>query len=81
MGEESLNRNIALYDQWNNKAGGRIKILFGPQGADFVSPEMLLRIQKAVKERVQKSICMYSRAIGRLSDRPALWQAAHRLFG
>lgn len=65
MGEESLNRNIALYDQWNNKAGGRIKILFGPQGADFVSPEMLLRIQKAVKERGTKSTCMYSRAIGR----------------
>ena len=54
MGEESLNRNIALYDQWNNKAGGRIKILFGPQGADFVSPEMLLRIQKAVKDRGTK---------------------------
>lgn len=54
LGEESLNRNIALYDQWNNKAGGRIKILFGPQGADFVSPDMLLRIQKAVKERGSK---------------------------
>jgi 5-methylthioadenosine/S-adenosylhomocysteine deaminase len=54
MGEESLNRNIDLYNKWNNKAGGRIKILFGPQGADFVSPEMLLRIQKAVKERGTK---------------------------
>ena len=56
MGEESLNRNIDLYNKWNNKAGGRIKILFGPQGADFVSPEMLLRIQKAVKERGTKSL-------------------------
>ena len=54
MGEESLNRNIALYDAWNGKANGRIKILFGPQGVDFVSPEMLLRIQKAVKERGTK---------------------------
>ena len=36
------------------QGGGRIKILFGPQGADFVSPEMLLRIQKAVKERGTK---------------------------
>ena len=54
MGEESLNRNIDLYNKWNNKAGGRIKILFGPQGADFVSPEMLLRIQKVVKERGTK---------------------------
>ena len=54
MGEESLNRNIDLYNKWNNKAGGRIKILFGPQGADFVSPEMLRRIQTAVKERGTK---------------------------
>lgn len=65
MGEESLNRNIDLYNKWNNKAGGRIKILFGPQGADFVSPEMLLRIQKAVKERGTKSICMCSKEIER----------------
>lgn len=54
MGEESLRRNIALYDKWHNQAGGRIKILFGPQGADFVSPEMLLKIQKIVKERGTK---------------------------
>lgn len=54
MGEESLRRNIQLYDKWHNQAGGRIKILFGPQGADFVSPEMLLKIQKIVKERKTK---------------------------
>lgn len=54
MGEESLQRNIQLYDKWHNQAGGRIKILFGPQGADFVSPEMLLKIQKIVKERKTK---------------------------
>ena len=77
MGEESLNRNIALYDQWNNKAGGRIKILFGPQGADFVSPEMLLRIQKAVKDRGTK-IHMHVQQGDRETyrDRSALWQAA-----
>lgn len=54
MGEESLQRNIQLYDKWHNQAGGRIKILFGPQGADFVSPEMLLKVQKIVKERRTK---------------------------
>ncbi|AOT70758.1 amidohydrolase family protein [Geosporobacter ferrireducens] len=54
LGTESLTRNLALYDRWHNKAGGRIKILFGPQGADFVSPEMLLKIQKIVKERKTK---------------------------
>lgn len=53
-GEESLKRNIELYDKWHNAADGRIKILFGPQGADFVSTEMLLKIQKVVKERKTK---------------------------
>ena len=54
MGEESLKTNIELYDTWHNKAEGRIRILFGPQGADFVSPEMLLKVQKVVKERKTK---------------------------
>ena len=54
MGEESLQRNIKLYDKRHGKAGGRIRILFGPQGADFVSPELLLKIQKVVKERGTK---------------------------
>ena len=54
MGEESLQRNIQLYDKWHGKAGGRIRILFGPQGADFVSPELLLKIQKVAKERGTK---------------------------
>ncbi|MDO4313140.1 MAG: amidohydrolase family protein [Eubacteriales bacterium] len=54
LGEQNLNENIALYDKWHNYDGGRIKILFGPQGADFVSPEMLLKIQKIAKERRTK---------------------------
>jgi 5-methylthioadenosine/S-adenosylhomocysteine deaminase len=54
MGEESLNRNLALYDKWHNKGDGRIRILFGPQGADFVSADLLLKIQKIVKERKTK---------------------------
>lgn len=53
-GEQSLARNLELYDQWNGKAGGRIKILFGPQGIDFISPELMLKVQKAVKERGSK---------------------------
>ncbi len=54
MGEESLARNMELFDKWHDKCGGRIKILFGPQGADFVEPEMLLKIQKIVKEKKTK---------------------------
>ncbi|TWH78185.1 5-methylthioadenosine/S-adenosylhomocysteine deaminase [Sedimentibacter saalensis] len=54
QGEKALKKNMELYDKWHNKSDGRIKILFGPQGADFVSPEMLLKIQKIVKEKNTK---------------------------
>ena len=54
MGEKSLQENIDLYDQWHGKGEGRIKILFGPQGADFVSLELLKKCQHAAKERNTK---------------------------
>lgn len=50
MGEESLKRNIELHRKWNGAAGGRIKILFGPQGADFMSMDLLLKVQKVARE-------------------------------
>lgn len=34
--EASLNANIALYDKWHGYDGGRMKVLFGAQGAEFV---------------------------------------------
>lgn len=52
MGEKGLKENIEMYDKWHNK--GNIRILFGPQGPDFISPEMLLKTQKVVKERNTK---------------------------
>ena len=30
-------QNLALYDKWHGYDGGRIRVMFGPQGADFVS--------------------------------------------
>ena len=53
-GEKSLAANIALYDKWHGKAGGRIRILFGPQGIDFCGTDLLLKTQKAAKERNTK---------------------------
>jgi Cytosine deaminase and related metal-dependent hydrolases len=50
MGEESLKRNIELFTKWNGAADGRITVLFGPQGADFMSLDLLLKVQKVVKE-------------------------------
>ena len=53
-GDEDLARNLSLFDKWHKKGDGRIRILFGPQGADFVSPEMLLKVQKIAKEKKTK---------------------------
>ncbi len=54
LGEKSLFENLRLFEKWNNKNNGLIKILFGPQGADFVSKEMLIKIQRLAKDRNTK---------------------------
>lgn len=79
-GRKTLNMNLALYDKWHNKENGRIKILFGPQGADFVSKELLLEVQKYAKERKTK-IHMHTQqgdretyqVIKRYDQRPIAW--------
>ncbi len=53
-GNTSLNEAISTFDKWHNKDDQRIKVLFGPQGADFVSEAMLMKIKKLVKERKTK---------------------------
>ena len=52
MGEESLQRNLALFEKWNGK--DKMRIFFGPQGADFLSAELLLRLQRLAKEKHTK---------------------------
>lgn len=54
QGEKELARNLELFDKWHRKGDGRIRILFGPQGVDFVSVSLLLKIQKIAKERKTK---------------------------
>jgi len=54
QGEQELARNMELFDKWHRKGDGRIRILFGPQGVDFVSPQLLIKIQKIAKEHNTK---------------------------
>ncbi len=54
QGEAELGRNLELFDRWHRKGDGRIRILFGPQGPDFVSLQLLLKIQKIAKEHGTK---------------------------
>lgn len=53
-GRRSLEENIAIYDKWNNRDNGRIKVLFGPQGADFLSKELLMQVRDEAKKRNTK---------------------------
>ncbi len=80
LGIKSLERNIGLFNKWHNKSNGRIKILFGPQGADFVSKELLLTIQKTAKEKhtkihmhVQQGDRETYQIVKRYNKRPIEW--------
>lgn len=53
LGEASFQANLDLYEKWHEPSG-RIRILLGPQGPDFLSRELLLRVQKAAKEKGTK---------------------------
>jgi 5-methylthioadenosine/S-adenosylhomocysteine deaminase len=51
LGEATLARELDLYGQWNGYDDGRISIIFGPHAADFLSTEMLLRVQQEARKR------------------------------
>jgi 5-methylthioadenosine/S-adenosylhomocysteine deaminase len=51
MGERTLANEIALYERWNGHDDGRIRVIFGPHAADFLSKEMLLRVQEEARKR------------------------------
>lgn len=79
-GEASLRANLGLFDKWHNKGDGRIKILFGPQGADFLSEQLLLKVQQLAKAR-QTKIHMHTQqgdretyqVVQRCGKRPIAW--------
>ena len=53
MGEASLRENLKIYDAYH-KPHGRIHVLIGPQGADFVNEELLLRCREEAIKRKTK---------------------------
>lgn len=54
MGARSLGENLDFFNRWDGKADGRIHVFFGPQGADFCSPDMLNRVQQLATEKNTK---------------------------
>jgi 5-methylthioadenosine/S-adenosylhomocysteine deaminase len=51
FGEKALASELALYDRWHNHDNGRIQVIFGPHAADFMSKELLLRVQEEARKR------------------------------
>jgi 5-methylthioadenosine/S-adenosylhomocysteine deaminase len=51
LGEKSLSEALSTFEKWHDHDDQRIKVRFGPQGADFVSEDMLHKIKKLAKER------------------------------
>ncbi len=80
MGRHTLNENLAVMERWQDGAGGRIRVLFGPQGPDFVSREMLLEVRRLALER-QTKIHMHTQQgdretaqiMQRYGQRPIAW--------
>lgn len=53
-GQRMLETCLDIFARFNRAADGRITVRFGPQGPDFVSREMLLRIQELAQDRATK---------------------------
>ncbi len=51
LGEKSLADSIRLFDLYNGTDGGRVRVLFGPQGADFVSTDLMKKVCRIARER------------------------------
>lgn len=51
FGERNLQRELDLYENWNGHDDGRIKVIFGPHAADFMSTELLLRVADEARKR------------------------------
>ncbi len=50
IGQEKLQKALELFEKWHLKEDGRITCLFGPQGPDMASKELLLEIKNLAKK-------------------------------
>src|SRR5919199_999731 len=51
LGRRQLEAGLALFDRWHGAANGRIRVLLGPQGADFVGADLLMEGRRLAIER------------------------------
>jgi 5-methylthioadenosine/S-adenosylhomocysteine deaminase len=54
LGRRQFEANLRLFEHWHGAANGRLRVFFGPQGADFLSRDLLLEVQQAAHARDTK---------------------------
>jgi len=79
-GQRMLEECLDLSHTWDGGADGRITILFGPQGPDFVSRELLLEIQRCAEQsgslihmHTQQGDRETAQTMMRYGKRPVAW--------
>ena len=58
IGNAKLDASIRLFEEWHGQENGRVTCLFGPQGADMLSTELLLEV-KALAQKYDTRIHMH----------------------
>jgi 5-methylthioadenosine/S-adenosylhomocysteine deaminase len=51
LGRRQVEAGLALFDRWHGAANGRIRVLFGPQGPDFLGRDLLLEVRRLALQR------------------------------
>lgn len=54
LGRRQFDANLGLFERWHGAANGRLRVFFGPQGADFLSSELLHEVHQAARARNTK---------------------------
>jgi 5-methylthioadenosine/S-adenosylhomocysteine deaminase len=54
LGRRQFDANLQLFDRWHGAANARLRVFFGPQGADFLSRELLLEVHQAARARATR---------------------------
>ena len=51
QGERMFGHALEVFDRFNNSDDGRITVLLGPQGPDFIGEELLQKVKQIARER------------------------------
>ncbi|PTL40085.1 amidohydrolase [Alkalicoccus saliphilus] len=75
IGEKKLQAAVDLYHDWHQAEEGRIRVMFGPQGADMMSLELLKQVQKEAERfdtKIHMHVCQGDREVYQMEKRTGM---------